>query len=67
MRVIKFYKVKESFGCFSNFATYPIEVDGVVWPTSEHYFQAQKRQRISESIREGYAVFLKPCYRAGGH
>ena len=42
MRVIKFYKVEEEFGCFSNFAPYPIELDGKVWPTSEHYFQAQK-------------------------
>ena len=42
MRVIKFYKVREQFGCFSNFAAYPVEVDGKVWPTSEHYFQAQK-------------------------
>ena len=42
MRVIKFYKVKEQFGCFSNFAAYPVELDGKVWPTSEHYFQAQK-------------------------
>jgi ribA/ribD-fused uncharacterized protein len=42
MRVIKFYKVKEEFGCFSNFAAYTIELDGKVWPTSEHYFQAQK-------------------------
>jgi ribA/ribD-fused uncharacterized protein len=42
MRVINFYKVKEQFGCFSNFAAYPIELDGKVWPTSEHYFQAQK-------------------------
>ena len=42
MRVINFYKVKEQFGCFSNFAAYPVELDGKVWPTSEHYFQAQK-------------------------
>ena len=41
-RVIKFYKVREQFGCFSNFAAYPFELDGKVWPTSEHYFQAQK-------------------------
>ena len=41
-QVIKFYKVKEQFGCFSNFAAYPVELDGKVWPTSEHYFQAQK-------------------------
>lgn len=42
MRVIKFYKLKEQFRCFSNFAAYPVELDGKVWPTSEHYFQAQK-------------------------
>jgi N-glycosidase YbiA len=40
--VIKFYKVSEPYGCFSNFAAYPVELDGKVWPTSEHYFQAQK-------------------------
>lgn len=53
MRIIKFYKVQEQFGCFSNFAAYPIEVDGKVWPTSEHYFQAQKfaGTKFEEEIR----------------
>ena len=40
--VIKFYSTKEEYGCFSNFAPYPINLKGKVWPTSEHYFQAQK-------------------------
>jgi ribA/ribD-fused uncharacterized protein len=39
---IRFYRVKEAYGCFSNFSPHPIIVDGVTWPTSEHYFQAQK-------------------------
>jgi ribA/ribD-fused uncharacterized protein len=39
---ILFYRVNEPFGFLSNFARYPIEIDGRVWPTSEHYFQAQK-------------------------
>src|SRR2546423_641720 len=39
---IHFYLTGDEFGCFSNFAAYPIEVGGNVWPTSEHYFQAQK-------------------------
>lgn len=39
---IKFYSTKEEYGCFSNFAAYPIKLDGKLWPTSEHYFQAQK-------------------------
>jgi ribA/ribD-fused uncharacterized protein len=40
--VIRFYRTGDAYGSFSNFAAYPIEVDGKVWPTAEHYFQAQK-------------------------
>lgn len=29
-------------GCFSNFSRHGFELDGAYWPTSEHYFQAQK-------------------------
>jgi len=39
---IRFYRVADAYGCFSNFAPYPIEIDGQEWPTSERYFQAQK-------------------------
>lgn len=39
---IEFYKVSEPFGEFSNFAPFPVEIDGRRWPTTEHYFQAQK-------------------------
>jgi len=41
-QVIQFYGPADEYGCFSNFAEYPIRVDGETWPTSEHYFQAQK-------------------------
>jgi N-glycosidase YbiA len=41
-KTINFYGSNDEFGCFSNFAPYPIERDGKLWPTSEHYFQAQK-------------------------
>ncbi|WP_379138316.1 NADAR family protein [Paenibacillus sp. sgz500958] len=37
-----FYETNKPYGCFSNFAKYPIEVEGKLWPTSEHYFQAAK-------------------------
>ncbi|MEU9074038.1 NADAR family protein [Kitasatospora sp. NPDC048538] len=30
------------YGCFSNFSAHGLELDGQLWPTSEHYFQAQK-------------------------
>jgi N-glycosidase YbiA len=39
---IKFYHLHKPYGNFSNFAAYAIELDGKIWPTSEHYFQAQK-------------------------
>lgn len=40
---IKFYRANEPYGLFSNFDTkHPITIDGVKWPTTEHYFQAQK-------------------------
>ncbi len=39
---ILFYRVNEPYGFLSNFARYPIDLDGRVWPTSEHFFQAQK-------------------------
>ncbi|HEV2457659.1 MAG TPA: NADAR family protein, partial [Ktedonobacterales bacterium] len=41
-RVIHFYSTRDAYGCFSNFAPYPITLKGKLWPTSEHYFQAQK-------------------------
>ncbi|HLP87637.1 MAG TPA: NADAR domain-containing protein [Nostocaceae cyanobacterium] len=39
---IYFYKVSQPYGCFSNFSPHHIEMQGVVWPTVEHYYQAQK-------------------------
>lgn len=40
--VINFYSTADEYGCFSNFAAYPVRIAGTIWPTSEHYFQAQK-------------------------
>jgi len=42
MKRILFYRVREPYGDFSNFSPHPVELRGRVWPTSEHYFQAQK-------------------------
>jgi N-glycosidase YbiA len=39
---IHFYSTRDAHGCFSNFSPHPIELKGKRWPTSEHYFQAQK-------------------------
>jgi ribA/ribD-fused uncharacterized protein len=52
--VIRFYSVGDDYGCFSNFAPYPIKLGGKSWPTSEHYFQAQKFEDAGhrEAIRK---------------
>ncbi|NEP13375.1 MAG: NADAR family protein [Symploca sp. SIO2C1] len=39
---IYFYKVDEPYGCFSNFSPHPIQLEGLSWPTVEHYYQSQK-------------------------
>jgi len=40
---ISFYGARQKpYGCFSNFSPHGFELDGAWWPTSEHYFQAQK-------------------------
>ncbi len=41
MRIL-FCRVDEPFGCFSNFSAHPVVIDGLRWPTTEHYFQAAK-------------------------
>jgi len=42
MSKILFCKVSEPYGEFSNFSPHPVKLKGKTWPTSEHYFQAQK-------------------------
>lgn len=40
---ILFYSPREKpYGCFSNFSAHGFLADETWWPTSEHYFQAQK-------------------------
>ena len=48
--IINFYSTSDDYGDFANFAARPIKVDGKTWPTSEHYFQAQKF--LDEKYRE---------------
>lgn len=39
---IYFYKVNEPYGCFSNFSPHSVYLERQLWPTTEHYYQAQK-------------------------
>ncbi|BAH44580.1 hypothetical protein BBR47_36030 [Brevibacillus brevis NBRC 100599] len=39
---IHFDQPDKPYGCFSNFSTHPIELEGELWTTLEHYLQAKK-------------------------
>lgn len=53
MTKIKFYRVNDQYGEFSNFSPFSFSDGEKIWPTSEHYFQAQKflDKAIQEKIR----------------
>lgn len=57
---INFYSTADEFGCFSNFSAYPIKLKNKVWPTSEHYFQAQKFEdgEYREAIRKAKSPMI---------
>lgn len=50
-KVINFYGRSMPYFEFSNFYRAPIDVDGSIWKTSEHYFQAMKFDGHPEHVR----------------
>lgn len=42
IKPIHFYRERDKYGCFSNFSKHPIKINDKIWPTSEHFYQAQK-------------------------
>ena len=54
MQVIKFHLVGEDYGWLSNSAPYPISLEGVMWYTAEHYFQAHHyhNELVQREIRK---------------
>ena len=66
MQKILFYRANEvPYGIFGNFDTkHPITLKGKVWPSTEHYFQAQKfagteyeeKVRLTEKPRDAAAM-----------
>lgn len=58
--ILDFYSVKTAYGEFSNFALFPIVIEGLLWPTSEHYYQAQKffDPLLKEQVRAAASPFL---------
>eukprot|EP00731_Ephydatia_muelleri_P002180 Em0001g2180a len=65
---IFFYNRGEPYFEFTNFAEYPIQLDGKTWRTTEHYFQAQKFVgtpyeevvRTANSAREAFSLSRQP-------
>lgn len=57
---ILFYGVADDHGFLSNFAPAPIRLKGKRWPTTEHYFQAQKFAGTphEKAIREAKTTML---------
>lgn len=53
MDEINFYKVSDPYGEFSNFSAFKVLIAAQIWPTVEHYFQANKfiDYRIQDKIR----------------
>jgi N-glycosidase YbiA len=49
---ILFYSTRGQYGCFSNFSAHGFMLNGEHWPTSEHYFQAQKFSGHPEHVAE---------------
>ncbi len=63
-RILFYKRDRQRFGYMSNFHPAPIRIDGEVWPTTEHYYQAQKspdlayRQAIRSAATPGEAKRL---------
>ncbi len=63
-RILFYKRDREYFGFLSNFHPSPIVVDGDIWPTTEHYYQAQKsrhsqyRDQVRAALTPGQAKRL---------
>lgn len=64
MPVINFYSTNDEFGEFSNFARFPIRLNNGFWPTTEHYFQAQKFAGTDDEHFEAIRKAASPAIAA---
>jgi len=58
MSDIFFFSRRTDYGWLSNFHRAPITLDGKVWRTTEHYYQAQKT--LDNEEREWIRAIVKP-------
>lgn len=59
MEVIEFYRAGDANGIFSNFHQAPITIDGKLWKSTEHYFQAMKFEGTP------YEEYIRNCSTPG--
>ena len=64
---ILFYEPDESHGFLSNFCQAQIKVSTQSWPTSEHYYQAQKfsDRTLQNKILTPKGIFMRVFGQAG--
>ncbi|HXG79352.1 MAG TPA: NADAR family protein [Methyloceanibacter sp.] len=66
---IRFLSKSDTHREFSNFAPFPIEIDSAIWPSVEHYYQAQKfadaalQEKIRAAAKPVIAKRLSVKYR----
>jgi hypothetical protein len=60
MSRIHFYDESDPYGWCSNFASCPIQLDGLIWPTTEHYYQAMKYAGTpyAETVRQAHSPMV---------
>jgi diaminohydroxyphosphoribosylaminopyrimidine deaminase/5-amino-6-(5-phosphoribosylamino)uracil reductase len=56
---VKFFKAWDENGALSNFAPFPITIDGFEWLTVENYYQAQKFAGVDSAISRGAIEQIK--------
>ena len=67
---IRFFSKSQTHREFSNFAPFPIDLDGKRWPSVEHYYQAQKfadpelQQKIRKAEKPAIAKSLADKHKA---
>jgi ribA/ribD-fused uncharacterized protein len=67
---IRFFSKSQTHREFSNFAPFPIDLDGKRWPSVEHFYRAQKfadpelQQKIRKAEKPAIAKSLADKYKA---
>ncbi|MBI4449870.1 NADAR family protein [Candidatus Uhrbacteria bacterium] len=65
MEPIRFYRPQDAYGYCSNYSAHPVTVDGLVFPTSEHYYQWYKHVAVDAAYAELIRLAPTPgkCWR----